>query len=77
MSGWQSFVDIHVPALALCAMQAEDSPAENALKEARQAAFESNVSGARVVRFVAPHYIFLSHEAEVLREVVTFVDSLR
>jgi pimeloyl-ACP methyl ester carboxylesterase len=76
MSGWQSFVDIHVPALALCAPT--EFLAANPLKEARQAAFERNVSGARVVRFPgAHHYIFMSNEAEVLREVVTFVGSLR
>ena len=75
----QSFSDIRVPALALCAMPGTSAPdARRVRLEARQAAFEKNVSGARVVRFPgAHHYFFLSIEAEVLREVVAFIDSLR
>lgn len=71
----QTFSDIRVPALALCAIPTDRSTAlteaesvrDAALREARATAFEQNVAGARVVRVPhANHYIFLSHEADVL-----------
>jgi pimeloyl-ACP methyl ester carboxylesterase len=78
IAGAQSFSDIRVRALALCAMPG--APADDArrtLLERRQTAFEKNVPGARVVRLPgADHYIFISNEADVLREVVAFVESL-
>jgi len=41
-------------------------------------AFERGVAGSRVVRIPhANHYVFQSHEAEVLREVFAFIDGLR
>jgi hypothetical protein len=41
-------------------------------------AFEARVPGARVVRFPgADHYIFVSNETDVRREIAAFVESLR
>ena len=46
--------------------------------EAQAKAFESGVPTARVVRIPnANHYVFLSHEADVLREMDAFIASLR
>jgi pimeloyl-ACP methyl ester carboxylesterase len=76
----QPFTDIRVPALALCAM-AQPSQAATpaaALREARASAFENNIAHARVVRVPgANHYIFISNEAEVLREFDAFAGTLR
>jgi pimeloyl-ACP methyl ester carboxylesterase len=46
---------------------------------AKQAkAFEEGVPGARVVRLAnADHYVFLSNEADVLRELRAFIAGLR
>jgi len=41
-------------------------------------AFEEGVPGARVVRLAgAHHYVFLSNEADVLRELRAFIAALR
>jgi non-heme chloroperoxidase len=41
-------------------------------------AFERGIPGSRVVRIPrSNHYVFRSHEAEVLREIATFIDGLR
>jgi hypothetical protein len=46
--------------------------------EAQAKAFESGLPTARVVRIArANHYVFLSNEADVLREMETFIASLR
>jgi hypothetical protein len=45
--------------------------------EAQARAFETGVPTARVVRIArANHYVFLSNEADVLREMETFLASL-
>jgi non-heme chloroperoxidase len=58
---------------------AEEYSAKNvALTEARAKAFESAVANARVVRLPhASHYVFLSNEADVLREMRAFLESLK
>jgi putative intracellular protease/amidase len=80
-AGVQSFSDIGVPALALCAMPA-GSPSTTdpgtALRAAQQSAVEKHVPGARVVRVPgANHYVFITHEADVLREFGAFVNTLK
>ena len=46
--------------------------------EAQAKAFETGLPNARVVRIArANHYVFLSNEADVLREMETFIASLR
>jgi pimeloyl-ACP methyl ester carboxylesterase len=46
----------------------------NALKERQLQAFEQGIPGARVVRLAdADHYVFITHEADVLREIRSFL----
>jgi pimeloyl-ACP methyl ester carboxylesterase len=80
------FTEIGLPALAIFAsphdIGAAPDPAFDRFDEAqveRQArAFERGVPGARVLRWPrASHYLFLTREADVIREVVEFLDSLR
>jgi len=49
----------------------------NALKEQQAKAFEVGVPSARVVRLQGMHYIFLSNETEVLREMRAFLSGLK
>jgi hypothetical protein len=51
--------------------------ADAASTEAQAKAFEHGVANARVVKLArANHYIFMSNEADVLRELRTFVAGL-
>jgi non-heme chloroperoxidase len=91
-AGLQKFTDIRAPALAIYAVPHDLGPAAfrgneaaKAAFEARDAtgteaqakAFESGVPSARVVRLPrANHFVFLSHEADVLREMQSFLASL-
>jgi non-heme chloroperoxidase len=92
IAGEQKYTDIHVPVLAIYAVphslgpNSKIDPAARAAFEARNAvtteaqakAFESGIPSARVVRLAhANHYVFLSNEADVLREVNAFLSSLR
>jgi pimeloyl-ACP methyl ester carboxylesterase len=89
--GEQKYTDIHVPVLAFFAVphdftQAfQGDPAARAAAEASDVsrtgaqadAFEQGISSARVVRLPhANHYIFLSNEADVLRELNAFIGKL-
>lgn len=47
------------------------------LKEKQAKAFEDGVPGARVVRVRGTHYIFLSNESDVLREMRSFLSNLQ
>jgi hypothetical protein len=47
------------------------------LKEKQSKVFEAGVPTARVIRLRGTHYIFLSDEAAVLREMRAFLASLR
>ena len=47
--------------------------AMNAAAEKQAKAVEAAVPGARVVRFTSSHYVFISKEADVLREMRTFL----
>ena len=47
------------------------------MAEKQAKAFEDGVSTARVIRFRGTHYIFLSNESDVLREVRAFLGGLR
>ena len=91
MAGEQKYTDIRVPVLAIYAIPHDypwvnDNPAlrdtidrVDALRsEARAKAFERGVPSARVVRLPhANHYIFMSNEADVLREMRAFLSGLR
>jgi pimeloyl-ACP methyl ester carboxylesterase len=91
MEGRESFITIHAPALVIFAdgdnLVSGDDPksraqaARQALmkrnKESQVAAFERQVPSAHVVRIQhATHYVFRSNEADVLREVNTFIAAL-
>jgi non-heme chloroperoxidase len=90
-TGQQKYTDIRVPILAIFAIPQDlgsfvnDNPAartayepvEMAWSEARVKAFEAGVPSSRVVRLAhANHYLFLSNEADVLREMHAFLTGL-
>lgn len=89
--GHQKYTDIRAPTLAIFAFprQAPSALARDPAARARidslfvaavgpqVAAFERGIPGARVVRLAhADHYVFRSHEADVLREIREFVAGL-
>jgi pimeloyl-ACP methyl ester carboxylesterase len=90
MAGMQKYTDIRVPVLAIYAAphatgQLFKDDAARVAAEARDEAttgaqakaFERGVPSARVVRLPhANHYVFFSHEADVLREMNAFLGSL-
>ena len=90
-AGEQKYTDIRVPILAIFAIPqnlgpfVNDKPAARAAyqtvadtwSESRVKAFEAGVPSARVVRLAhANHYVFLSNEADVLREMRAFLVGL-
>jgi non-heme chloroperoxidase len=92
IAGQQKYTKIDVPILAIYALPHGDSTpqgpdqaatraaqaaAEEATTGAQARAFEAGLPSARVVRIpYASHYIFQSHEADVLREIKAFLSSL-
>jgi hypothetical protein len=52
------------------------SAADVILTERQAKAFENGVPSARVVRLPAHHYVYLSNEADVLREMHSFLAGL-
>jgi len=90
MAGEQRYSDIRVPVLAIYALPHDLGPTinndpvgrkiskevdESAEKELN--AFEADTPGARVVRLAnANHYLFISNEADVLREMRAFMERL-
>jgi pimeloyl-ACP methyl ester carboxylesterase len=87
--GADKFSEIGVPVLALCAMPqryftstAADIraavTAHNVAKEKQLKAFEQGIPHSRVVRIAnADHYIYITDEVEVLREMRAFLSTLR
>jgi pimeloyl-ACP methyl ester carboxylesterase len=91
IAGGQKYTNIPVPILAIYAVPHDlgplggPDPAARAAQEARDEgvtgaqakAFEAGVPSARVVRLAhANHYVFLTDEAAVLREMNAFLGSL-
>jgi pimeloyl-ACP methyl ester carboxylesterase len=87
-AGAQRYTEIRAPALAIYALQpvqgADDSPARvatearNQMKREQADAFEAGVPAARVVRIAdADHYVYVSNEEDVLREINDFISGLR
>jgi non-heme chloroperoxidase len=92
MAGIQKYTEIHVPILAIYAVPhapfdpatAKDPAALAAFEASDEAstggqatAFEKGVPSAKVVRLAhANHYVFLSNEADVLREMNAFLATL-
>jgi pimeloyl-ACP methyl ester carboxylesterase len=92
MAGEQEYADIRGPILAIFSVPHDLGPAfqnDSAARAAAEAgdlartgaqadAFEKGVPSARVVRLPhASHYVFLSNETDVLREMNAFLASLR
>lgn len=92
IEGEQKYTDLRVPILAIYAVPQDYGPYVNdnpAVREAIDAvdapqneahakAFENGVPSAHVVRLPhANHYIFMSNEAEVLREMRAFLSGLQ
>jgi pimeloyl-ACP methyl ester carboxylesterase len=90
MTGMLKYTDIRVPVLAIFAVphatgqpfkdeaaRAAADAHDEATTGAQAKAFESGVPSARVVRLPhASHYVFLSNEADVLREMNDFLGNL-
>ena len=89
MAGFQKYTRIPVPILAIYALPHDPGPAATAAMrtemestdrsgEAQAKAFENGLPTARVVRIPhANHYVFLSNEADVLREMDAFIGGLK
>lgn len=91
IEGEQKYTDIHVPILAIYAVPHDFGPAmgsdpavraafeahDEATTGAQAKAFETGVPSAHVVRLAhANHYVYLSNEADVLREMNAFIATL-
>jgi non-heme chloroperoxidase len=87
IGGEQKYTDIRCPVLAIYAVPhsggapSKDPAAAEARDlertEAQARAFESGVHSSRVVRLPhANHFVFISNEADVLREMNTFISTL-
>jgi non-heme chloroperoxidase len=75
LEGRQKYTRIQGPVLAIYAFGERSDPAP---AEAQANAFEKGVPGSRVIRFPrSGHYIFLADEAIVLRQISTFIATLR
>jgi non-heme chloroperoxidase len=88
MTGTQKYTRVPVPILAIYALPHDPGPAASTAMrtqmeasdvkaEAQAKAFETGVPTAHVVRIArANHYVWVSNEADVLREMETFIASL-
>jgi non-heme chloroperoxidase len=89
IDGAQKYTQIPAPILALCAIPQDFGPSSASMEPAALArlqafpfaqveAFERGVPSAHVVRIAkANHYVYLSNEADVLREIRGFIDALQ
>ena len=79
-NGIQRYSEITPPILAIYALPHAGilDPALDAKSEAIAKAFEAALPNARVVRIPqANHFVLLSHEADVLREMDAFLGTLK
>jgi pimeloyl-ACP methyl ester carboxylesterase len=77
LAGMQKYTDLSVPILAIFAVPHDDNQADPETEQ-RAKAFETGISTARVVRLPhANHYVFISNEADVLREIDAFLQTLK
>lgn len=79
-TGTQKYTNIPSPALALYATPKDGSPPDGGAlrREACAKAFAKGAPSSRIVRLPgATHYAFISHEAEVLKEIREFLDGLK
>lgn len=84
IAGERKYTQLRVPVLAIYAIPHESGPLtkmdpaaearDAASTEAQAKAFENGVPSARVIRLShANHYVFISNEADVLREMRAFL----
>jgi pimeloyl-ACP methyl ester carboxylesterase len=79
-TGTQRYTNIKSPALAIYAAPKVGAPADGAAlnREACAKAFERAAPSSRIVRLPgATHYLFISNEAEVLKEIRDFISALK
>lgn len=86
-AGGRQFTQIGLPTLAIFASPHDIGAAtadpvfdrfDEAMTERQARAFERGVPGARVLRWPhASHYLFLTRQADVIKEVTTFIAALR
>jgi non-heme chloroperoxidase len=85
LGGGRKFSEMRVPTLAIFAsphdIGADPDPDfdrfDEALTERQARAFERGVAGARVLRWPrVSHYLFLTREADVVKEVAAFIATL-
>lgn len=79
-AGTQRYTHIKSRALAMYAAPKEGAPADRGAvgREACAKAFEKGAPGSRIVPVPgATHYLFFSHEAEVLKEIREFAGGLK
>lgn len=79
-TGTQKYTDIKSSALAIYAAPKEGAPIDDAARarEGCAKAFERVVPSSRVVRLPgAAHHVFLTNEADVLKEIREFVAGLK
>lgn len=81
MAGVKRYTRIPVPILAIYALPhvagGSSNPSADEKREAFIVAFERSLPNARVVRISnASHFVFRSHEADVLREMNAFIEGL-
>jgi pimeloyl-ACP methyl ester carboxylesterase len=78
LQGRQKYTALRLPILAIYCVPHLDAASNEADDEAQAKAFESGVRGARVVRLAhANRMVFLSNEADALREMNAFLGSLQ
>lgn len=78
LEGRQKYTALRVPVLAIYCLPHQDDEAGAASDEAQARAFENAVRGARVVRLAhANRLVFLSNEADVVREMNLFLGGLK
>lgn len=72
------YTKIPVPVLAIFATEKTPDPEETAWENRQIDAFEAGVPTARVVRLAhAGHDVFATNEADVIREMTTFLENLQ
>jgi len=78
LQGRQKYTALRVPILAIYCLPHQDDDSHEAADEMQAHAFESGMRSARVVRLPqADRMVFLSNEADVLREMRAFLGSLQ
>ncbi|HXE65229.1 MAG TPA: alpha/beta hydrolase [Bryobacteraceae bacterium] len=91
MAGTQKYVSIRGPILAIFALPHDPGPAvadnpdqlaafkdQESIADSQSKAFEKGLPSAKVIRLPnANHFVFISNEADVLREMIAFIGGLK